>query len=430
MIIRDPVQGDIELTRSEQRVLDTPEVQRLRGVKQLGTAHLVYPGCVHTRFDHSLGTLAMAKRIIAALRRNGFAVSAEDEELVAVAALVHDISHIPFGHTFEDERRIFPRHDAPRRLEAFLSGGELGQALAELGLREEVLKLLLAKGEGAGWRSQVVASTIDADLLDYLRRDSYFAGLSQAYDDRILSTFILDKDRLVMSMSKHHMDRPDTRSEILHLLRMRYFLTERVYTHHAKIASGAMISKAVELAVGYGLTEEHLYGLTDATFFSFLAAFRGAAPEPDPAVAALLSAVMDRRLLKRAYVLSAAALGDGRRRLIERYSGLGSEREELEEHIRQKLGLETGQVVVYCPPAWSFKEVLVPVKTSRGVLPLGQLDQLPGQSGLLAFGEAQSMQRQYELLWRFFVFVPASQALQAGRVCEDLLGEANEYVVS
>ncbi len=423
MIIRDPVQGDIEFSQAERRVLDTPEIQRLRGIRQLGTAHLVYPGCVHTRFDHSLGTLAMAKRIVAALRKNGYDVSAEDEEAVGVTALVHDVSHIPFGHTFEDERSIFPRHDNPRRLEAFLSAGQLGHVLYELGLQETVLEFLTAKKGEGNWRAEVVASTIDADLLDYLRRDSYFAGLSQAYDDRILSAFALNGDRLVMSMVKHHMDRPDTRSEIMHLLRMRYFLTERVYTHHAKIASGAMISKAVELAVGYGLREEHLYGLTDATFFDFLAHFRGTAAAPDPAVADLLTAVLERRLLKRAYVLTAVGMGDRRHQLIARYSGLGSAREELEERIRQALGLAPGQVVVYCPPAWNFKEVLVPVQTSRGVFPLGELDQP------LA-GEAHTMRQQYKLLWRFFVFVPPAQAVRAGRVCEDLLGERNEYTVS
>lgn len=423
MIIRDPVQGDIEFSRAEQRVLDTREMQRLRGIKQLGTAHLVYPGCVHTRFDHSLGTMAMAKRIIAALRKNGYSIAAADEETVAVTALVHDVSHIPFGHTFEDERRIFPRHDNPRRLEAFLSAGELGRVLYELGLQETVLKLLTAKNGGDDWRSDVVASTVDADLLDYLRRDSYFAGLSQAYDDRILSAFALEGNRLVISMVKHNMDRPDTRSEIMHLLRMRYFLTERVYTHHAKIASGAMISKAVELAVSCGLREEQLYGLTDAAFFDFLARFRGTSAQPDPAVAELLTAVLDRRLLKRAYVLTAARLGDRRHALIARYSGLESAREQLEEHIRQALGLMPGQVVVYCPPAWNFKEVLVPVKTSRGVFPLGELEQSP-------VGEAQTMRQQYEQLWRFFVFVPPAHAVRAGRVCEELLEERNEYTIS
>lgn len=108
MLLRDPVQGDIYLTENETRVLDTREMQRLRGIKQLGTAHLVFPGCVHTRFDHSLGALAAAHRILEHLRLAGHHIDPQDAELVRLAILVHDVTHIPYGHTFEDEREIFP----------------------------------------------------------------------------------------------------------------------------------------------------------------------------------------------------------------------------------------------------------------------------------------------------------------------------------
>src|SRR5712692_11267058 len=102
MIIRDPIHGDIALSPVEEKVLDFPEVQRLRGIKQLGTASLVYPGCVHTRFDHALGTNALAKRIVAAVRESGTVVEAELAQLIGVAALLHDVTHVPFGHTLED----------------------------------------------------------------------------------------------------------------------------------------------------------------------------------------------------------------------------------------------------------------------------------------------------------------------------------------
>src|SRR5436190_17404352 len=97
----------------EVELMDTPEFQRLRGIKQLGTAYLVFPSAVHTRFEHSLGTSWMAHRMIEAIRRtHGVSeISADDEALVRVAALLHDITHIPFGHTLEDERRVLPRHD-------------------------------------------------------------------------------------------------------------------------------------------------------------------------------------------------------------------------------------------------------------------------------------------------------------------------------
>ena len=70
VVLRDPVHGDIELTREEMRVVDTPEFQRLRGIKQLGTAYLVFPGAVHTRFDHSIGSLHVAQKMIEAANLN------------------------------------------------------------------------------------------------------------------------------------------------------------------------------------------------------------------------------------------------------------------------------------------------------------------------------------------------------------------------
>ena len=88
MLIRDPIHGDIALGPLEAAVLDCAAVQRLRGIKQLGTASLVYPGAVHTRFDHSLGASAVSHRIVAALRREGVEVPRELEDLVAVGALL------------------------------------------------------------------------------------------------------------------------------------------------------------------------------------------------------------------------------------------------------------------------------------------------------------------------------------------------------
>src|SRR6185503_11647109 len=182
MLIRDPIHGDVSLSPLEAAVLDLPAVQRLRGIKQLGTAHLVYPGAVHTRFDHSLGASAVSHRIVAAVRRHGLDVSPRLEELIGAATLLHDVTHVPFGHTLEDERRLFTRHDKGSRLSDLLAG-ELGDQLERLGVRAEIAALLGAQsGSVPSWAAEIVSSTIDADLLDYLRRDAYFAGLAQNYD--------------------------------------------------------------------------------------------------------------------------------------------------------------------------------------------------------------------------------------------------------
>lgn len=103
MLVRDPIHGDVELSAIETALLDLPDMQRLRGIKQLGTAYLVYPGALHTRFDHSIGVCAVAHRIVDALRRAGHLITSDQETAVGAAALLHDVTHVPFGHTLEDE---------------------------------------------------------------------------------------------------------------------------------------------------------------------------------------------------------------------------------------------------------------------------------------------------------------------------------------
>jgi len=417
MIIRDAIHGDIELTQDEAKVLDSPELQRLRAIKQLGTAYLVYPGCTHTRFEHSLGTMAVSKRIIEAIQDSGQRVSAQTKKLISIGALLHDVTHIPFGHTFEDERKIFSRHDKGIRLEHFLhKDGPLGRILASIGLLNEIAPLL--NGKSQDWPAQIISSALDADLLDYLRRDAYMAGLAQTYDPRIFRHFHVEEGQLALNMVKHNMDRPDVKSEILHLLRLRYYLTERVYFHHAKVVSGAMISKALEIALEYGLQEQDLLYLGDYTLFEHL---RNLGSKHQPAIRELIEAVEKRRLLKRAYILSAETLNrQERAALIERYHQGGSARAKLEAEISLAAGLQPSQVIVYCPGDRAFREAAIPVLTKDGLRKLNALTPSPPE-------DIQYLERQYEKLWRLYVFAPDSQLDLVNNICHEFFGHPSEH---
>src|SRR5262245_56802079 len=181
-LIRDAVHGDIQMSALEVELMDTPEFQRLRGIKQLGTAYLVFPSALHTRFEHSLGTSWMAYRLVHAVRRT-HSMTADEETLARVTALLHDITHIPFGHTLEDERRVLPRHDKDReRVRQFLEEVSVGRILEREGLQQPVIDAL-TKSESL--IADIAGGSISADLLDYLRRDTYFCGLAQYYDWRI-----------------------------------------------------------------------------------------------------------------------------------------------------------------------------------------------------------------------------------------------------
>src|ERR1043166_5348581 len=169
-LIRDAVHGDIEMSALEVELMGPPEFQRLRGIKQLGTAYLVFPSAVHTRFEHSVGTSWMAHRILESVRRN-HAIPEDDEKLIRITALLHDITHLPFGHTLEDERRVLPRHDKDEeRVNFFFTQSSIGRILKREGIQEQVIATI--RGDNT-FCSDIVGGAISADLLDYLRRDTY-----------------------------------------------------------------------------------------------------------------------------------------------------------------------------------------------------------------------------------------------------------------
>ncbi len=409
-LVRDAVHGDIELDPLEIDLIDTPEFQRLRGIKQLGTASLVYPSATHTRFEHSLGTSWMARRMIEALRQSA-PITADEATAIRLAALLHDITHIPFGHTLEDERRVLPRHDRDElRFAFFLLESSVAERLRNSGFQDEVLSIL--RGE-AGFASEIVTGAITADLLDYLRRDTYFAGFSQYYDERVFQSFILEHGRFVVNLEKHGILRHDALSELINLLRIRYTLSERVYFHHAKIASGAMISKAVELASACGLRLEELRRLKDETLMWVLRERF----ESHPAIAHIVRCLESRRLYRACFLLTVQIGEDRQKELVEKNHYDAACREELELRIATAAGLKPHQIIVYCPSiGMSLPEAEVRVRLENGcIVPLS------GSNN----EEIRVLKEKHKALWKLFVLIDrdAWDAHEAARrAAADLIG--------
>jgi HD superfamily phosphohydrolase len=395
--------------------MDTPEFQRLRGIKQLGTASMVYPAAVHTRFDHSLGTCWLTRRMVAHLEESqGPSFSDDDKRALYAAALLHDVSHIPFGHTFEDERHIFPRHDEPSRFEHFFEQGALGKVLRDLHLTEPVRAILSGTARPA--LRHIVSGTICADLLDYLARDAFFCGLRGGWDERLMRLFRTDEGGLYVEAQKEGVIREDAVSEIVNLLRMRYFLSERVYYHHSKTASGAMISRAVECAVNEGLTLDRIFSLTDDRLLMLLEVKYG----KHPAIQRLLGHFLSHRLYKRAYVLT-RRVGEARQKeLVAAFHFDRGAREAAEQALIKKLKLKDGELIVYCPSLkMALKEADVRVRIDNGA---------PRALGEMSMPEIRVLQEKHRDLWRFYVFVAPEHAERMraiGSACEAYFQEAN-----
>jgi HD superfamily phosphohydrolase len=281
-IITNSVQGDVYLNRLERLFMDSSPMQRLRRIRQLGTTHLVYPDATHTRFSHSLGTLRSAQDLLDVVldqqnRREPqpdlFAEwiqrdpsdydkrIAEVVTLTRLGALLHDVCHVPFGHTIEDDLSQLDSHDGnARRFERLW-----GQFTPEIrrhitpDLQWELRHLILSKEEQTKqseypFVADLVGNTICADLIDYLQRDHRHLGLPLELGHRFLEgMYVTTSDhphyaqRVVVELQRRGQDRSDVISELLKYLRYRYEESERALTHHAKLAADAMIGKLLAM---------------------------------------------------------------------------------------------------------------------------------------------------------------------------------------
>ena len=449
-VLRDPVHGDIYLTHEEMAVLDTHEFQRLRGVKQLGTAYLAYPGALHTRFDHSIGTLHVTGQLIEAINlnfeldpRGCLGISAKEARIVRLAALVHDVTHIPFGHNIEDQTGLFHRHDSAYRFERMLCDStELGRLLESLGVRRDVLNILLppnspGRDEVPPYWSQIMSDTICSDILDYLQRDAYFTGLKLGVDQRVANYFRVDRrtGNLYIDLAKRDLLREDILSEIVRLLEARYYFSERVYYHHAKVAAGALVARAVDLAVRHDLvSEKDFYDLTDSTLLEMLERkAAGAEAELGDRIRSLLARFRDRRLLKRACVFPRYANAEIQDELVARFFAAGAheERVRVEERIADHVRFATGrrvEVILYCPAArMQLKEAGTHVRWPgvEGVRPLSEfVSRVP---------RLKDLERSYRELWKFYVFADVTEPALLAKVQEvallELEGATNVYTV-
>ncbi|CAM2007945.1 HD domain-containing protein [Acanthopleuribacter pedis] len=434
--IRDPVHGDMRFTREEMMMIDTPQFQRMRGIRQLGTSNLVFPGAVHSRFDHSLGTCFMVKRMTAFINQRAKTAGMPDPidedlaRLIAAAALLHDITHIPFGHTFEDERRILPAHDdSSERLRFFLEQGALGDVLAQLGLQQDLVRFFLeGEKQAHPFAYQLVAGPICSDLLDYLKRDAFFTGLQLAYDDRLLNYLHLEQNQLCFDLYSENGFRQDAWSELVNLLRIRYSLTERVYFHHTKMVSGAMLSRLLEVLLEKGRIEvEELYHLRDDSFLYILEQRVRKIRPYRP----LLDCFLARKLYKRVYMVAKNPLDLSHpapeymtRFQNEFHRNQNGARAELEKRLARHLNIPTSAIILYAPDIhMRLKAARVMVRVSAG--PLKSL-------GDFKHPELEALNNRHQALWKFYLFMsPQYEHLfvKAGKFLEREIGLPNQLAL-
>lgn len=458
-----PVSGSVTLYGPEIEIIATPQFQRLGGVKQLGTTYVTFRGALHTRFEHSLGALHQAELMIQAIARNPWSpVDVDDRarRLARLGALLHDLPHVPFGHTLEDEFNLLKRHDKNLdRIQALLWDGPIGQILqAALGDEDttELRRILEAKEEAdfaaleMPFVGDIVGNTVCADLLDYVPRDLTACGMPVALGDRFLDFLTItaedegadvDRGRIALDLDKGGMPRPDVESEVIKLLAYRYELAERVYFHHAKNAASVMIGRAVQeagLASGPDSTpaqDKNFWYLSDEMLLQSLA---------NPAVAdalglvgieqgdlnlaaSLAKGVLERRLHKIAYLAVHDDLADGVARIAADF-GKPDGRRALEEHLAKLAGVPSGAVLVHVPtPSMMEKDAMVRVRTThREIITLQSWDDRHSR-------RVSALKEAHRRLWRVTVYLDPrykSQTAVLAAAAQDELGGRNRYGVT
>ncbi len=172
-IFSDPVHGFISVPKNLiMNLIQTPEVQRLRRIRQLGVGHLVFPGAEHTRFNHALGAMALMQDALSSLSEKGTPISSEERTAALAAALLHDVGHGAFSHTLEHQLiSDFSHEDMSRVLLVHLNERMDGALDRTLQIFDDTYE--------RRFFHQLVSSQLDMDRLDYLRRDSFYTGVAE-----------------------------------------------------------------------------------------------------------------------------------------------------------------------------------------------------------------------------------------------------------
>lgn len=350
-LIRDPLWNTIRLDGTAVRIVDTAEFQRLRYIRQLGLAHLVYPGATHTRFDHALGVYHLTVTALRQLHeRGGVPPEAwEGEELVPYAALLHDIGHYPFSHALEElEGEVPADHEEVSR--RFFQSPRLRDALASLGLGAVDRIHELIRGQGGIPLRGLVSGSLDLDKMEYLRRDARFCGVpyGEVDVDRLVQGLVLlpDPDTGAYEVGVHE----KAVAALESLLFAKYQMFRNVYWHHGVRAATALYKRIVEESVAAGLIDpEELVGPTDEELLYEVA--RRAHEDDSDAAERLatrwIPALRHRRLPKRALELTATDL---RGRQVEDWAvGDSPWKRVVEDELAGELGLEPGEVMIDFP---------------------------------------------------------------------------------
>jgi HD superfamily phosphohydrolase len=355
-ILRDPLWNNIRVDELTLRLIDTRTFQRLRNIRQLGLAYVVYPGATHSRFEHALGAYHLSRQTLALLCESddAFPISGEDQTIIRSAALLHDIGHYPFSHALEEIGQLH-HEDVARPL---ITTGEVAEILTDrIGAHAPERIFELIRGVSASPLQGLISGSLDLDKIEYLKRDAFMCGVP--YGE-------IDVDRLTNSMLV--LDDPESGrptlgvrekglSALESLLFAKYQMYRNVYWHHAVRSATAMYKRMVDDALrSRALDASLLPSYTDEGLLHHL-------EHAQPST--MLDSLRTRWLHKRALEWPASRLDEGYGEWI------ATDRErtrQAEDRLAADFGMQPGEVLLDFPAKTEMLGLDIPVLRRSGAI--------------------------------------------------------------
>lgn len=348
--IRDSVYGDISLNKFEERIMDMPQFQRLRRIKQLGLIGLIYPGATHTRFEHSVGTMNLGSKLSTELD-----LPDDDIELIRASALLHDIGHGPFSHVSEGVLSV-PHEELTKYVVTKTSMCDLLEEKFDVNKIVDIVN-------GKGYLGPIVSGELDVDRMDYLLRDSHNTGVAYGVIDyeRIISNLKLEDDGLILDIKGVQAAEG--------ALVSRYFMYPSVYQHHTTRIVNSMFRRALKKVIDEDIIDENdIYKYDDA---EIIGVFRHC---EDEFVNDIMARLDNRQIMKRVKTIRL----DNFKYPEKMYKIEQKELRKAEDEIAEDYDIEKDYVFINIAEYPRFDEMKTQVNVDGKLYPLTEISNIIG----------------------------------------------------
>ncbi|WP_148686585.1 HD domain-containing protein [Candidatus Nitrosocosmicus hydrocola] len=268
--ITDPIHKIIKFTLIEKELIDTSIFQRLRRIRQLAGAHLVYPGALHSRFEHSIGSMFLAGLAGQNLLEKGYLANSDMIQCLRLSALLHDIGHGPFSHLFEEVLKESTTYTHEKLGERIMSETIIADLLTTHGYDPKIISSLSFGKHKTRFLNEIISGGLSVDLMDYLPRDSYFSGTEYGK---------IDYHRIINSLEVTGSNQLGINKSALYsyesMLISRYQMFKSVYFHKTVRSGEVMLLNAMKnLNKSLSLTDltslDYFFSLHDENLLDLL----------------------------------------------------------------------------------------------------------------------------------------------------------------